>query len=162
MLPTHGSAAAAARRLTRFAAVLCILTLAGCGTITTSAPAPTPAGFQVIAGLLRQSGLTIDHLVSGDAGCDDHTLAQTAIALDASGLDQATPTRLYIYIFRNADSFARLRQTVDACAKTYTTNPDDFESIDASPYVVAGPGPWAAGFKAAVRAALIGAAGTGG
>ena len=162
MFPSHRSVAAAARRLNRFAAVIGVLTLVGCGTITTSPPAPTPAGFQVIAGLLRESGMTIGHVVSGDAGCDDHTLAQTAIALDASGLDQATPTRLYIYIFRNGDSFTRLRQTVDACAKTYTTNPDDFESIDASPYVVAGPGPWAPGFKAAVRAALSSAAGTGG
>ena len=162
MFPSPRPVVASPRLLPHFAALVCILTLVGCGTITTSAPAPTPAGFQVIAGLLRQGGLTIDHIVSGDAGCDDHKLAQTAIALDASGLDQATPTRLYIYIFKNGDSFTRLRQTVDACANTYTTNPEDFESIDASPYVVAGPGPWAAGFKAAVRVALSGAAGTGG
>jgi hypothetical protein len=162
MFPSPRSVVASPRRLRPFAALICVLALAGCGTITTSPPAPTPAGFQVIAGLLRESGMTIEHVVSGDAGCDDHTLAQTAIALDASGLDQATPTRLYIYIFKNGDSFTRLRQTVDVCAKTYTTNPEDFESIDASPYVIAGPGPWAAGFKAAVRAALTNAAGTGG
>jgi hypothetical protein len=162
MFPSDRPAVVVARRLTRFALAACILAIAGCGSITTSAPAPTPAGFQVIAGLLREGGLTIGNIVSGDAGCADTTLAKTAIALDASGLDQATPTRLYIYIFKNSDSFARLRQTVDVCAKTYTTNPDDFESIDASPYVVAGPGPWAPGFKAAVRAALSGAAGIGG
>jgi hypothetical protein len=162
MFPSPRSVVALPRPLATLAALICVLALAGCGTITTSPPAPTPAGFQVIAGLLRQGGLTIEHIVSGDAGCDDHTLAQTAIALDASGLDQAAPTRLYIYIFRNGDSFTRLRQTVDVCAKTYTTNPEDFESIDASPYVVAGPGPWAPGFKAAIRTALTNAAGTGG
>jgi hypothetical protein len=162
MFPSDRTAAVVARHLTRLTLAACILAIAGCGSITTSAPAPTPAGFQVIAGLLRESGLTIDNIVSGDAGCADTTLAKTAIALDASGLDQATPTRLYIYIFKNSDSFARLRQTVDVCATTYTTNADDFESIDASPYVVAGPGPWAPGFKAAVRAALSGAAGIGG
>src|SRR4051812_28776039 len=79
------------------------LLLAGCGAFTTSAPPATPAGFQGIAGLLVQSGLKIDHVVSGDAGCDDLTLKRTAIALDAAGLDQATPTRLYVYIFRDRD-----------------------------------------------------------
>jgi len=144
------------------AVAVCLLLVAGCGTISTSAPAATPTGFQGIAGLLVQNGLKFDHVVSGDAGCEELTLKRTAIALDASGLDQATPTRLYIYIFRDRDAFDRLRQTVDACARSYATNPDAFESVEASPYVVAGPGPWGANFKAAVRSIFSQAAGTGG
>ncbi len=144
------------------AVILLALTvgLAGCG-ITTSPPPATPADFQGIAGELVARGLRIDHIVSGDAGCDDLTLERTAIGLDAAGLDQATPTRLYIYIFRDRASFERLRTTVDACARSYATDPEAFESIEASPYVVASAGPWAPQFRAAVRAAITTAAGTG-
>ncbi len=134
--------------------------LAGCG-ITTTPPAPTPADFQGIARELVRRGLQVDHLVSGDAGCDDLTLKRTAIALDASGLDQAAPTRLFIYIFRNRASFERLRETVGGCAQSYATDPDAFESIEASPFVVASAGPWAPEFRSAVRAAITEAAGTG-
>ena len=134
--------------------------VAGCG-LTASPPAPTPADFQGLAGDLVKRGLRIDHIVSGDAGCDDITLKQTAIGLDASGLDQETPTRLFIYIFRNRASYERLRQTVDGCATSYAEDPEAFESIEASPFVVASAGPWAPDFKAAVRAAITEAAGTG-
>jgi len=140
--------------------LVCLLAVGGCG-ISTTPPAATPADFQGIATLLAQHGLTFSHIVSGDAGCPDQTLARTAIALDASGLDQPTPTRIYIYIFRNRDAFDRLRQTVDACARSYATNPDTFESVEASPYVVAGAGPWATDFKTALRAVFSQAAGTG-
>jgi hypothetical protein len=161
MFPRLSSVAVVPRHRVGLALAVCVL-VAGCGAFTSSAPAATPAGFQGIAGLLVQNGLKIDHVVSGDAGCDDPTLKRTAIALDASGLDQATPTQLYIYIFRDREAFDRLRQTVDACARTYATNPDAFESVEASPYVVAGPGPWGAGFKAAIRSIFSEAAGTGG
>ncbi len=134
--------------------------IAGCG-LTASPPAPTPADFQGLAGELVKRGLRIEHIVSGDAGCDDLTLKQTAIALDAVGLDQDEPTRLYFYIFRNRASFERLRQTVDGCATSYATDPAAFESIEASPFVVASAGPWAPEFKAALRAAITEAAGTG-
>jgi hypothetical protein len=134
--------------------------LTGCG-LSTSPPPPTPADFQGIAAALAQRGLRIDHIVSGDAGCTDLALQRTAIGLDAAGLDQASPTRVFIYIFRNRASFERLRQTVDGCAQTYATDPDAFVSIEASPFVVASAGPWAPEFRAAVRAAITEAAGTG-
>lgn len=137
-----------------------LVSLASCGASTT-APSPTPADFQGIAAELVIHGLHIDHVVSGDAGCDDLTLERTAIALDATGLDQATPTRLFIYIFRNRTSFDKLRETVDGCARSYATNPDTYESVEASPFVVASAGPWAPQFRAAVRAAITKAAGTG-
>lgn len=140
--------------------VVLVLGLAGCG-VTTSPPPPTPADFQGIAAELVRRGLTIDHIVSGDPGCDNIALGRTAIALDASGLDQAAPTRLFIYIFRNRASFDRLRQTVDGCAQSYAKDPQAFESIEASPFVVASAGPWSPEFRSAVRAAITEAAGTG-
>ena len=78
------------------------------------------------------------------------------------GLDQATTVRLYLYIFRDRDAFERLRATVDACARSYVTDPETFESIDQSPFVLAGQGPWGQQFEAALRAGLLKAAGNGG
>jgi hypothetical protein len=137
------------------------LAVAGCGLVSTSPPAPTPADFQGIAAELVQHGIHIDRLVSGDAGCDDRTLAQTAIALDADGLDQGQAVRLRVFIFRNRASYEKLRATIDECARAWVTDPDTFESVETSPFVVAGQGPWAPEFRAAVRAAITEAAGTG-
>jgi hypothetical protein len=132
-----------------------------CGTISTTAPAPTPADFQGIASELTKRGIVIDDLVSGDAGCQDPILIPTAIAFTADGLDQAVPTRIYLYVFRNRDSFERLRATIDDCARSFVTDPETFETIEQSPFVVAAQGPWAPEFEAALRDALEVAAGTG-
>jgi len=154
-----GRALLTARRAAFTAAV--VVAVAGCGIVSTTPPAPTPADFQGIAAELATRGLRLDRIVSGDAGCDDQTLRQTAIAFDASGLDQSTPVRIHVYIFRNRDSFNRLRQSVDACARSYAVDPSTFASVEASPFVVASAGPWAPAFQAAVRAAVTEAAGTG-
>lgn len=135
--------------------------VAGCSTISRTPPEPTPADFQGIAGAIVQRGIRIDHIVSGDPGCPDHELGKTAIGFDAVGLDQATPVRLYIYIFRNRATYERLRATVDACARSYVTDPATYESVETSPYVLAGQGPWGATFKTNLRAAIDEAAGTG-
>lgn len=148
-------------RLVGFTIVAATL-FAACGVVSTSPPAPTPADFFGITANLDRRDIVVDHVTSGEAGCGDPVLAQTAIAFDASGLDQATPVRVYVYIFRNRAAFDRLRQTVDACAATYATDPEAFASVEASPYVVASAGPWAPRFQAALRAAINEAAGTGG
>jgi hypothetical protein len=146
----------------RLLAVLVVAMLvAGCGMLTTTAPAPTPADFQGIASEIVRRGIAIDHLVSGDAGCNDPVLNPTAIGLDASGLDQAEPVRLYLYIFRNREVYERLRSSIDDCARAFVTDPETFESIESSPFVLAGQGPWAPEFKATLREALTVASGTG-
>lgn len=137
------------------------LGLFGCGAISTTPPAPTPADFQGIASELTKRRIKLEHLVSGDAGCTDPVLIPTAIGLTASGLDQTTPVRIYLYIFRNREAFERLRATIDGCAATFVTDPDTFETIEQSPFVVAAQGPWAPEFEAAIRDALEVAAGTG-
>jgi len=160
MSPTPRSVRARARR--RAGLVALALLAAGCGYVSTTPPSPTPADFPGIAAELGRRGITIDHAVSGDAGCDDRVLAPTAISFDASGLDQATPAHIHLYIFRNRAAYERLRDTVDACARAFVIDPDGYESVDESPYVVAGQGPWGAEFEAAFRAGLDTAAGTGG
>jgi hypothetical protein len=137
------------------------LAVAGCGTISTTPPAPTPADFQGIASEIVRRGIAIEGIVSGDAGCLDPVLAPTAIAFDARGLDQPTPVRLYLYIFRNRASFERLRSSIDACARSYVTDPATFESIESSPFVLAGQGPGAEDFRSILREALTVASGTG-
>ncbi len=135
--------------------------LVGCDRLSVAPPAPTPADFQGIAGEVVQRGIQVSHIVSGDAGCDDVELAKTAIAFDAVGLDQTTPVRLYLYIFRNRDSYERLRSTIDGCARSYITDPDTYETVETSPFVLSGQGPWGQAFKDNLRAAIIEAAGTG-
>ncbi len=140
---------------------LALLVLAGCGAISTSPPAPTPADFQGIATELTKRGVVIDEPVSGDAGCVDPVLIPTAIGFDGHGLDQTSPVHIYLYIFRNRESFEKLRATIDACARSFVTDPETFESVEQSPFVLAGQGPWAPGFEVAIREALEVAAGTG-
>jgi hypothetical protein len=137
------------------------LLVAGCSTISRTPPAPTPADFQGIAGDIVQRGIRIEHIVSGDAGCPDQNLAKTAIGFDAVGLDQARPVRVYVYIFRNRATYERVRATVDECARSYVTDTETYESVETSPYVLAGQGPWGAEFKTNLRAAINEAAGTG-
>jgi hypothetical protein len=143
------------------AALLGVSLIAGCGVLTTTAPAPTPADFQGIASEIVRRGIAIDHIVSGDAGCNDAVLNPTAIGLDASGLDQSEPVRLYLYIFRDREVYERLRSSIDDCARSFVSDPETFESIEASPFVLAGQGPWAPEFNATLREALTVAAGTG-
>jgi len=136
--------------------------LASCGTISRTPPAPTPADFPGLAAILTGSGIHVTNIVSGDAGCPDADLAKTAIGFDASGADQPTPVRVHIFIFRNRSTYTKERAAVDTCATSFVTNPDTFEALDASPFVVAGQGPWTASFRERFRAALVAAAGTGG
>jgi hypothetical protein len=141
--------------------LLAVLSLGACGAVETGPPAPTPTDFGGIARALSKEKVTVNGAVSGDAGCTDPALIPTAISVTAGGLDQAKPVRIYLYIFRDDASFQKLRANIDACARSYVTDAATYESVDQSPFVLAGQGPWAPGFKAAIRAALLGAAGTG-
>jgi hypothetical protein len=143
-------------------ALFAALAVCACSFVETTPPSPTPADFPDTAIQLTQRGVVIDHVVSGDAGCGDKVLAPTAIAFDASGLDQASKVRVYMYVFRDRESFERLRASIDDCARTFVTDPETYESIEESPFVLAGQGPWAPNFKTALRAGLEAAAGTGG
>jgi len=141
---------------------LVALVVAGCGAILETPPAPTPADFPGIAIEFAKRGLTVDNVVSGDAGCDDRVLAPTAISFDASGLDQASTVRIHLYVFRDRATFERLRASVDACARSFVTDPATYESAEESPFVLAGQGPWATDFEHVIRTGLAVAAGTGG
>jgi hypothetical protein len=143
-------------------ALLVALAVAACGTISTTPPAATPADFPGITAELANHDIGVNRFVSGDAGCADPVLTPTAIAFDAKGLDQANTVRIYIYIFRNREAFERLRSSVDACAASFVTDAETFETIEQSPFVLAGQGPWAPEFEGALRDALAEAAGTGG
>ena len=145
----------------RIAQMVLAVVVVGCGTISTTPPAATPGPFPEIAGRIAQQGIVVNRPVSGDPGCPDQNLAKTAIAFDASGLDQPTPVRIYVYIFRDRATYERLRSTVDDCARTYVTDPATYETVETSPYVLSGQGPWGPQFKEGLRAAIVAAAGTG-
>jgi hypothetical protein len=138
------------------------LLVAGCGVVSTTPPPSGPADFPTIVSELDPLGIVVSRVISGDAGCEDPTLIPTAIGFDATGLDQAAPVRIHLFIFRNREAFERRRDDVPGCAASFVTDPASFEQIEDSPYVAAGQGPWAPGFEAALRAGLAKAAGTGG
>lgn len=138
------------------------LLLAGCADLLESPPAPGPEPFPGIAGQLGRFGVDVDDWASGDAGCDDPTLAPTAIRFDATGLDQTSPVHLRIYIFRDREAWERRLADVDACAVSWAEDPATFVIIQESPYVVAGQGPFPPKFDAALRKGLAESAGTGG
>src|SRR5919197_457376 len=52
------------------------------------------------------------------------------------------------------EAFDRLRPAIDACARSFVSDPETFESIDAAPFVLAGQGPWASNFDQALRASI--------
>jgi hypothetical protein len=136
--------------------------LAGCGALTVSPPVPGPASFPELSSKLGSVGIDVENWTAGDAGCDDPTLAATAISFEATGIDQAAPVTMRIYIFRNRDAWDRRQADVETCVAVWADDPATFEIESVSPYVLAGQGPWPAGFAAAIRGALIAAAGTGG
>lgn len=121
----------------------------------------TPADFGGIVNELARLGIHVNRVVSGDAGCPDATLTPTAIGFDAFGLDQPTSARIHLYAFKDKATFDRLRASVDTCARAFVTDPQAYESVDASPFVVTSQGPWGSQFEAAVRQALTAAAGPG-
>jgi hypothetical protein len=148
--------------MSRIVVGLLALLLAGCGTRISDLPSPSPANFPTIVGRLADAGITVSDQVSGDAGCRDSKLISTAVGFTASGLDQAGPVRIHIYMFADAPTWTRLSNSVAACAQSFVTDPATYESIDPSPYVLAGQGPWGAQFRAKLRDVLTAAAGDGG
>jgi hypothetical protein len=144
------------------ASMVAVTVLAGCAGLIETKPSPTPQDFGGIVAALGSEGIAITNPESGDAGCSDPSLVPTAISFQASGLGVTSPIRLRVYIFGSDDSYRKLRPNVDACAARWATDPPTFEMVDASPYVVAGQGPWPPGFKFAVQHALRVAAGIAG
>src|SRR3979409_1488051 len=130
-------------------AIACLI-LSGCGRAA-AVPSPTPADFGWIFDGLTLARISVANVVSGDAGCPDPTLAPTAIAFDASGLDQTVPVRIRGYLFRNRDAWQRLAGSVATCARSYVTDASTYESLAPSPFVVSGQGPWAKEFSAALN-----------
>lgn len=148
--------AARAARARRAAPLVAGVALAfsACSAFTPQTPKPTATDFAGIVSELALVGVAVSDVVAGDPGCDDQRLARTAIAFDASGLDQAQPTRVYLYAFKNGAAYDDLRPVVDLCARSYVTDPAAYGTLDATPYVFAGPGPWAPAFEDALRTAL--------
>lgn len=144
------------------AVALVLVVVAGCGSLMGTEPPATPTDFPGLTGRLKVAGVVLDDWVSGDAGCTDPDLVPASISFNAKGLDQATPVKIYLYVFRNRDAWERHRDAIGPCAESWVTDPQTYEEIQQSPYVIAGQGPWAPEFEAALRAVLEAAAGTGG
>ncbi|HZL15788.1 MAG TPA: hypothetical protein VFC97_06750 [Verrucomicrobiae bacterium] len=135
-------------------AVIVAFVLAACSAFTPTTAPSTPTDFAGVVAELENLGIDVNRVVSGEAGCDDQRLSRTAIAFDARGLDQAAVVRIHLYAFKDQPTYDALRSTIDACARSYVTDPAAFGAVDEPPYVLAGSGPWAPAFKDALRTAL--------
>jgi hypothetical protein len=150
------------RRIALAAAALVVTVLAGCSTLLDSPPTPAPEPFPGIVGQLGRFGIDVTSWTSGDPGCSDSTLSPTAVRFEATGVDQATPVTLRIYIFKDRDAWDRRLSDVDSCAAAWATDPATFEQLQISPYVLAGQGPWPPGFADALNKGITASAGSGG
>ena len=138
------------------------LVLAGCGSgleVIHGSPTSTPTDFAGLTQKLANHNLTVDTVVSGDAGCTDQGLAPMAISFTIAGLGEATPLPARLYRFRNDASYTKLRATVDTCAAEWVTDPAGLLMIDASPYVLVMEGATDQAFIDALRTSLYDAAG---
>ena len=144
------------------ATVLVALAVAACGSLNVTEPPATPTDFPGLTGRLNSAQIEVRDWVSGDAGCEDPDLVPAAIRFSAYGLDQAAPVTLRLFVFRNRAAFERHRDRVGPCAQAWVTDPDTYEEVQQSPYVLAGQGPWAPEFEATLRQVLETSAGTGG
>jgi hypothetical protein len=138
------------------------LVLAGCGSgldAIHGSPKATPTDFAGLTKRFSKFNLTVDAVVSGDAGCTDQGLAPMAISFTIAGLGEATPLPARLYRFRNDASYTKLRATVDACAAEWITDPASLLMIDATPYVLVMEGVTDQAFIDALRTSLYQAAG---
>ena len=138
------------------------LLLAGCGSgleAIHGSPKATPTDFAGLTQKLANHNLTVDTVVSGDAGCTDQGLAPMAISFTIAGLGEATPLPARLFRFRNDESYTKLRATVDTCAAEWVTDPAGLLMIDAPPYVLVMEGATDQAFIDALRTSLHEAAG---
>ncbi len=144
------------RRIVQLAVVvgLTVLLVGACSAFTATTAPATPTDFAGVVSELESLGIDVNRVVSGEAGCNDQRLSRTAIGFNARGLDQTTAVRVHLYAFKDQQVYDELRATVDACARSYVTDPAALGAVDEPPYVLAGSGPWAPAFKDALRTAL--------
>jgi hypothetical protein len=138
------------------------LVLAGCGSgldAIHGSPKATPTDFAGLTKRFSKFNLTVDTVVSGDAGCTDQGLAPMAISFTIAGLGEATPLPARLYRFRNDTSYTKLRATVDTCAAEWVTDPAALLMIDVTPYVLVMEGATDQAFIDALRTSLNDAAG---
>lgn len=139
-----------------------VLVLAGCGSgldAIHGSPKATPTDFAGLTKRFSKFNLSVDTVVSGDAGCTDQGLAPMAISFTIAGLGEETPLPARLYRFRNDDSYTKLRATVDACAAEWVKDPASLLMLDASPYVLVMEGATDQAFIDALRTSLYDAAG---
>jgi len=139
-----------------------VLVLAGCGSgldAIHGSPKETPTDFAGLTKRFSKFNLTVDTVVSGDAGCTDQGLAPMAISFTIAGLGETTPLPARLYRFRNDASYTKLRTTVDTCAAEWVTDPAGLLMIDATPYVLVMEGATDQAFIDALRTSLYDAAG---
>jgi hypothetical protein len=142
-----------------------LVLLAGCGGVVATPPLPTPGGYTEIFEAWALNGLAVHERTSGDAGCDDRSLADNAVHVVVSLPPDETRRDVYLFRFRNSVRWADAQPQIDACQATFEAISaragGPVGRIDVSPYRAFGDG-WTPELEAALRRGLETVAGDGG
>ncbi len=141
------------------------LTLAGCGSVVTTMPLPTPADAIGIFEQWALHGVAVHERTSGDPGCVDPSLDDNAVHVVVSMGAGGERRDVYLFHFRNRVRWADGASAVDACQGQFETQSaragGPVERVDVSPYRAFGDS-WSPELRAALESGLVVAAGDGG
>lgn len=126
------------------------------------APGPTPGSMDdVIAAIVLQD-ITVQHLVSGDAGCSTPSLHENAVHMTlAIGEQTSTPYDVYFFNWNNKTEYDGAASDFAACLSDHKAqNPSvGLTELDAYPWRAYGPG-WTPELYNKLAAALTSVDGT--
>jgi hypothetical protein len=141
------------------------LTMAGCGSLVTTMPLPTPADAIGIFEEWALHGVAVHERISGDPGCSDPSLDDNAIHVVVSMGVGGQRRDVYLFRFRNRVRWADGAPAVDACQGQFEARSarvgGPLDRLDVSPYRAFGDG-WPPDLRAALESGLVVAAGDGG
>ena len=131
-------------------ALLAVLVVAGCSYVETVPLRRRPARLPGDRQRARRRRHQDRHVVSGDAGCTDQVLAPTARSFDARAWTRDDRPDLPVHVRRPGDLSSACARRSTLARSSFVTDPETYESVEQSPFVLAGQGPWGTAFEAAL------------
>jgi hypothetical protein len=125
-------------------------------------PGPTPGTMDDVIGAIVLQGITVQHLVSGDAGCSTASLHEDAVHMTlVIGEQTALPYEVYFFNWNSQKKYDAAASDFSACMSEYLShNPTvHLTELDAFPWRAYGPA-WTPELYNKLAAALTSVDGT--
>jgi hypothetical protein len=147
--------------------VVGILVLASVGACyPDDAPGPTPGSMDDVIAAIVLQGITVQHLVSGDPGCNVASLHEDAVHMTlAVGEQTSAPFDVYFFNWKNQAKFDAAAPDFAACMADYENarlgglNRPPLSVLTAYPWRACGPG-WTSELYSKLAGALTSIDGT--